>query len=201
MVTQSPTTAPPTARPAEFPEQGKWTYEDWLKLPENGYRYEVINGVLFMAPPPDFSKHQRPIGRLYRKMGDFAEMFHLGEVGIAPAGVRLPTQPVPVQPDIFFIAAGRDDVRIGQYVEGAPDLIVEVLSPSNWMYDRQEKFAAYQAAGVREYWIVDPRAQTIEVFMLEEGVFTLIAKWGVGERAQSQVLRGFEIAIDELFQA
>jgi Uma2 family endonuclease len=196
MATHIPTTAPPTP----LPEQGKWTYEDWLKLPDNGYRYEVLDGVLYMAPPPHFSKHQRPAFYLASEMRFFTKAHQLGEVGIAPAGVRLPTQPVPVQPDIFFIAAGRADVRIGQYVEGAPDLIVEVLSPGNWLYDRQEKYRAYEAAGVREYWIVDPQAKTIEVFVLEQGTYTLVGKWGAGQRAPSQVLRGFEIAVDEVLQ-
>ncbi|MBI5649204.1 MAG: Uma2 family endonuclease [Chloroflexi bacterium] len=198
MISPSPTIASPVSRTE--PEQGKWTFEDWLRLPDNGYRYEIIDGGLYMVPPPDFVQHQRPIARLFNWMYVFVETHQLGEVGIAPAGVRLPNQPVPFQPDIFFYAAGRADVRFGQYIEGAPDLIVEVLSPSNWLYDRQEKFAVYESAGVREYWIVDPRMKTIEVFVWEQGTYTLINKWGAGQRAQSQVLRGFEIAIDELFQ-
>jgi len=132
-------------------------------------------------------------------MSNFVEAHQSGEVGVAPTGVLLPTQPVPVQPDIFYIAAGRTDVSLGRYVEGAPDLIVEVLSPGNWLYDRKEKYQVYQAAGVREYWIVDACAKTIEVYVLKEGVYLLTGKWGTGERAQSQVLSGFEVAIDDLF--
>ena len=199
MVTVIRNNAPPNLSAASYPEQGKWTFEDWEKLPDDGYRYEVIDGVLYMTPPPNFVKHQRPALALATAMSNFVNAHHLGEVGIAPAGVRLPTQPVPVQPDIFFIAAGRADVQIGQYVEGAPDLVVEILSPSNWLYDRQEKFKVYQDAGVREYWIVDPRAQTVETFVLQEGAYTLVNKWGAGARAQSQVLPGFEIGIAELF--
>ncbi|MBI5304901.1 MAG: Uma2 family endonuclease [Chloroflexi bacterium] len=197
---QAPTLASPAIPSTPLPEQGKWTYEDWLKLPENDYRYEIIDGVLHMAPPPNFEKHQKPAFELATQLKLFAKANKLGLVGVAPTGVRLPTQSVPLQPDIFFVAAGRNDVRFGHFVEGAPDLIVEVLSPSNWMYDRQEKFQAYQDAGVREYWIVDPRVQTIEVFVLEQGAFTLIGKWGATERAQSQVMRGFEINVAELFQ-
>jgi len=201
MITGMRPTAPPGNRAATFPEQGQWTFEDWEKLPDDGYRYEVIDGVLYMTPPPNFVKHQRPAGRLYSAMSAFVNARRLGEAGIAPTGIRLPTQPVPVQPDIFFIAAGRADVQIGHYVEGAPDLVVEILSPSNWMYDRQEKFKVYQDAGVREYWIIDPRAQTVEVFTLQDGAYTLVNRWGAGARAQSQVIAGFEIAIDELFAA
>lgn len=197
---QAPTIAEPVVVAATLPEQGKWTYDDWVKLPDNGYRYEIIDGVLHMAPPPNFVKHQRPAGRLFARLSNFVTTRHLGEVGMAPTGVRLPKQSVPLQPDIFFIAAGRSDVRFGHYVEGAPDLIVEVLSPSNWLYDRQEKFQAYQDAGVREYWIVDPRTQTIEGFVLEQGAYTLIGKWRADERACSQVIADFEISVAELFQ-
>jgi Uma2 family endonuclease len=198
MISPSPTIAPPVSRPV--PEPGKWTFEDWLRLPEDGYRYEIIDGEMFLAPPPDFVKHQEPVFELAAQLREFVKPRNLGKVGIAPTGVRLPNQPVPLQPDIFFIAATRQDVKVGQYVEGAPDLIVEVLSPSNWLYDRQEKFAVYESAGVREYWIVDPRAKTIEVFVLEQGTYTLINKWGAGQCAQSQVLSDFEIAVNELFQ-
>ncbi|MCP4578145.1 MAG: Uma2 family endonuclease, partial [Deltaproteobacteria bacterium] len=89
-----------------FPTQGQWTYEDWLQLPDDGYRYEVIDGVLHMSPPPR-TDHQRISFRLARRLGNFAEKHSLGEVFSAPTGVRLPNQPVPVQPDILFIRAER----------------------------------------------------------------------------------------------
>ena len=123
----------------------------------------------------------------------------LGEVLFAPCGVRLPGQPVPVQPDILFVHADRRQIIGEDYVEGAPDLVVEILSPSNWLYDRTEKFRAYQAAGVREYWIVDPRARTVEIFTLEAGTYALQGKFGSGERAPSPLLTGFEMTVDEVF--
>jgi len=180
------------------PEQGKWTYEDWLQLPDDGFRYEVLDGVLYMTPPPSIS-HQRALFRLARRMGNFALGHHLGEVLVAPCGVRLLGQPVPVQPDILFVSAERQDIFGVEYVEGAPDLVVEVLSPGNWLYDRTEKFRAYEEAGVCEYWIVDCRACTIEVFALEEGMYTLEGKFGEGETASSWVLAGFKVGVDELF--
>lgn len=180
------------------PEQESWTYEDWLRLPDDGFRYEVLDGVLYMTPPPAI-KHQRASLRLARRMGTFAEERNLGEVLIAPCGVRLPTQPVPVQPDILFVSAARQDIVGEQYVEGAPDLVVEVLSPSNWPYDRTEKFQAYLTAGVQEYWIVDYRACTIEVFTLEEGAYALVGQFGSGETAHSPLLAGFQVAVDEVF--
>ncbi|MBI3763648.1 MAG: Uma2 family endonuclease [Chloroflexi bacterium] len=190
-ISTAPTTAPP--------EQGQWTYEDWLRLPDDGYRYEVLDGVLYMAPPPH-PEHQRSLSPLGGQMIVHVTARKLGEVIFAPCAVRLPGQPVPVQPDIFFIAADRLKFFEKQAFNGAPDLVVEMLSPSNWVYDRKEKFQAYERAGVREYWIADYRAKTIEVFSLKGDAFVLLDKWGPGETAQSEVLEGFEIAVDEVFK-
>jgi len=114
--------------------------------------------------------------------------------------VRLPGHPVPVQPDVIFVRADRRDILGKDYVEGAPDLVVEVLSPSNWLYDRREKLLAYQQAGVPEYWIVDTRSRTVEVRTLEEGRYTLVAEFGSGEMVHSQALPGLKVAVDDLFE-
>jgi Uma2 family endonuclease len=180
------------------PEQGQWTYEDWLRLPDDGFRYEVLNGVLYMTPPPRI-RHQFTLENLSRRLGNFVAERKLGWILFAPCGVRLPGQPVPIQPDILFVRAERRDIIGEEYVEGAPDLVVEVLSPSNWLYDRTEKFRAYQEAGVPEYWIVDYSARTIEVFVLEGSTYALLGKFGVGETVYSQVLGDFQVAVDEVF--
>jgi len=187
----------PTERPWP-PPQGDWTYEDWLKLPDDGYRYEVINGVLYMTPPPR-PQHQRVSARLAHRLLNFVEEHALGEVLYAPIGVQLPNQPVPFQPDILFIRAERLDIIGEKNVEGVPDLIIEILSPSNWLYDRREKMEVYEEAGVPEYWIVDPRIRVIEVYVLEEGGFLQKGEYGPGEVARSQVLAGFEVLVDEIF--
>ena len=188
-------TAPPPA--ATWPEQGHWTYEDWLRLPDDGFRYEVLHGVLYMSPPPAVP-HQDAQGELYTLMRFYAKRKHLGMVLGAPIGVRLPGEPVPLQPDILFVRQERASIVGKEYVEGAPDLVVEILSPSNWQYDRKEKFLAYQAAGVPEYWIVDYRARTIEVFLLEEGAYVLLGKYGSGERVAAKMLEGFSVGVDEV---
>jgi Uma2 family endonuclease len=192
--------APAFAPPEKLPEQGQWTYDDWVRLPDDGYRYEILDGVLYMAPPPSIDEHQTPAFNLTLAFGNFITQRDAGRLFFAPAGVRLPGQPVPVQPDIFFVAQARRHIIRQQYCEGAPDLVIEILSPSNWNYDRRDKFEAYQAAGVREYWIVDPRARTVEVYVLEDGLYLLTGKWGAGERAKSQVLNEFEIAVDDIFR-
>ena len=182
----------------KWPQQGEWTYEDWLRLPDDGFRYEVLNGELYMTPPPTM-QHQFASANLFSALRNFVQQHSLGYVLYAPCGVHLPTHPVPVQPDIFFIQTGRREIIGEEYVEGAPDLVVEVLSPSNWLYDRREKFQAYRKAGVPEYWIVDYRARTIEVFFLEKGAYVLLGQYRLGEIARSRVLEGFEVTVDEIF--
>jgi Uma2 family endonuclease len=186
------------AQEQEWPEQGQWTYDYWLRLPDDGWRYEVIDGVLFMAPPPN-SAHSDVSSRLTNALMQYVYSRKLGNVYTAPRGVALPNQPVPVQPDLLYVRAERRSIIGSQNVEGAPDLIVEILSPSNWTYDRRDKFLLYQDAGVPEYWIVDPRAKTVEVFVLEGEEYELCAKWGLGETAVSRVLSGFQVPVDEVF--
>jgi Uma2 family endonuclease len=96
----------------------------------------------------------------------FLKLHPLGELLYAPVGVRLPNQPVPLQPDIVFVLAERLSIIGENYIEGMPDLIVEILSPCNWPYDQCEKMRVYQEAGVAKCWIIDPRAETIDVYVL-----------------------------------
>ena len=175
----------------------KWSYEDWLHFPDDGNRYEIIDGELYVRPPPLIG-HQRTSFSLARKLADYVEEYNLGEVLEAPVGVRLPTQPVPVEPDILFVQQNRLYIIGRNYVEGAPDLIVEILS-SNWRYDRGKKKQAYEEAGVTEYWIVDPRAKVIEVYTLIQGKYHLAGKYGTTEMAKSKVVQGFEVAVADLF--
>jgi len=184
---------------SKYPEQGKWTYDDWARLPDDGTRYEVIDGELHMTPPPSVS-HQFTIANLLDAMRAFVRVGQLGFVLPSPIGVQLPNQPVPLQPDIVFVSSARKAIIGKEYIEGVPDLIVEILSPSNWMYDRHEKFRLYQTSGVPEYWIVDYRARTVEVFVWGEGEFTLIGKWDAGETASSRVLSGFQVTVADIFR-
>jgi Uma2 family endonuclease len=189
-------TSAPRQRPWP-PPQGEWTLEDWQRLPEDSWRYEVIDGVLHMTPPPR-TRHQIIQTDLSALMWAHARQHQLGQVIAAPCAVQLPNQPVPLQPDILFVQAGRTDIIGEAQVEGAPDLVVEILSPSNWLYDRREKFTLYQEAGVTEYWIVDPDQRTVEVFVLREGVYAALGRWGMEEEARSEALSGFVIAVADL---
>ena len=136
-----------------FPRQGEWTYEDWLNFPNDGWKYEIIDGVLHMAPPPAIN-HQRSSGELFRRIANYVKDNDLGEVLEAPCGVQLPNQPVPVEPDIFFVKKERLDIIGDQYVEGPPDLVVEILSPcpTGWDYDPKETVNIGQLAVKTGIW-------------------------------------------------
>lgn len=183
----------------QWPEQGEWTYEDWLQLPDDGAKYEVIDGELYVTPAPSL-KHQSSSNRLCTAMTNYVDAHDLGYVYSSPVDVMLPTQAVPLEPDIVFVSKDHEEILGEDYIEGVPDLVVEILSPSNWPYDRRVKLRVYQDAGIPEYWILDYRAKTIEVLVLDEGEYTLLGPWGLEETAVSRVLTGFEIAVRDVYR-
>lgn len=188
-----------TAESPSLPAQGEWTYEDYCRLPDDGWRYEVLRGVLHVTPAPSW-KHQRAVLRLGVLAENFLGTEPLGVVCISPLDVILPGRLAdPVQPDLVFISQERLGIVKDKLVEGAPDLIIEVLSPSNWLDDRRDKFEIYAEAGVREYWIASPMERTVEVFVLRNGDYELLGKFDAGERVRSEVLPGFQPAVDEIF--
>jgi Uma2 family endonuclease len=197
MVTRSISTTAAALR--VWPEPGKWTYDDYACLPADGYRYEVIGGELYLSTAPG-TRHQRIAIALGSGMFEQAGSQQLGEVLAGPCDVLLAPGDV-VQPDILFVAAARRDIVGPENVRGAPDLVVEILSPSDVEHDRERKHALYARHGVREYWIVDPVGRTIEVFALGASGFGAPGTAGPGQRARSAVLAGFEVAVDEVLPA
>ncbi len=191
---------PIQAKPIELqwpPPQGRWTYEDYKRLPDDGWRYEVIEGELLMSPAPS-TNHQDISANLEFAMMNFVREKKLGKILHAPTDVRLGELASPVQPDILFIRQERLNIIKKDWVEGAPDLIVEILSPSNWIDDRRTKYRVYAQAGVREYWIVDPDKRQIELFALRGSDYEILGRFGPGEQAASEILPGFEIGVDEV---
>lgn len=180
------------------PANGEWTYEDFLQLPDDGNRYEIIEGVLHVTNAPN-SNHQFTVGEISAELRNFVKRGKLGRVIVAPFEVHLSVHTRPVQPDVLFIRAER--VPSGQFpfFEGAPDLIVEVMSPESVRRDRITKFTAYESAGVPEYWIVNPHARIVEVYVLSAGEYALLGEYRDNEQVQSQVLPEMEIIAKTLF--
>jgi Uma2 family endonuclease len=183
-----------------WPKQGDWTYEDYLRLPDDGRRYEIIQGVLYVANAPSYD-HQFSVLKIATKFEVWAETQKAGVVITAPFEVHLPGIAKPVQPDILFIAKDRTPSPGTQIFEGAPDLIVEVLSPGSLRLDQHVKFGAYEQAGVREYWIVDPKTRAITVYSLPENSpeYILLGQFTGNEAVQSHVLEGLSFAASGAF--
>jgi Uma2 family endonuclease len=181
----------------QWPAPGEWSYQDYLELPDDGYRYEIIWGELYMAPAPSI-KHQRTLAELLFALQLFVKKHQLGVVLPAPCDVLLEPGGTPVEPDILFVAQERTHIITLQNVQGAPDLIIEILSPSNPEHDRDRKFNLYRASEVKEYWLVDPEARTIEVFVLHQDQYELLGRFGSGQIVISEVLRGFNTVVDEV---
>jgi Uma2 family endonuclease len=194
-------TSPPVEKhtpAAAWPEQGQWTFDDWLRLPDDGFRYEIIEGELYVSPPPSV-EHQNAVSSLLAEMRQYARKKKLGLVLTSPIGVRLPESDAIVEPDVLFVSKAKAHIVKKDFIEGAPDLVVEVLSPSNWMIDRGRKQETYRQAGVGEYWIVDYRARTVDVYVLEDGEFVQRGHYREGDSATSETLTGFAIEIAEVF--
>jgi len=179
-----------------WPPQGEWTEADYFGLPDTNRIIELSEGEFIMPPHPTVT-HQRVVGVLYRTMYAFVQEHGLGIVLLAALPVRLWPGKIR-EPDILFVSHAHAD-RIGEQFSGPPDLVVEVLSPSTRRTDRGEKPMEYARAGVVEYWLVDPEAQTIEVLTLAGGVYMLLGQFRAGEMARSQVLAGFQVAVDQVF--
>lgn len=180
----------------EAVEKKTYTYEDYAQLPE-GAPYQLIGGELVMSPAPT-PRHQRILLNLSVALHLFVEEHDLGAILFAPTDVYLSEIDTP-QPDILFIARARLDIIGEKYIEGAPDLIMEILSPSTAYYDLKKKKRLYEASGVKEYWIVDPEAREIEVYALIEGRFDLFGREAGQGSVTSKLLDGFSVNLDDVF--
>jgi Uma2 family endonuclease len=174
-----------------------YTYQDYLDLPEDGKRYEVIDGELIMAPAPD-TGHQDVSGDLFVDLKIFVKKNKRGKVYCAPTAVVLNEHNV-VQPDLLFISNERKHIITEKNISGAPDLIIEIVSPSSGYYDLVEKKEIYGRFGVQEYWIVDPKKQWLEIYFNEDGKFKSIQRLEKTGIAKSLVLTGFQIELKKLF--
>ena len=174
----------------------RFTYEDYLNTPEDK-RYELLDGELIMVSSPNIP-HQRAERELAFQVIGFVKRHDLGEVFFAPTDVILSDTDV-VQPDLLFVSHERAHIIAHNAIHGAPDLVVEILSPSTAQRDLTVKRRLYAKHGVKEYWQVNIDERRITVLSLGDNDYEVTAIYGSGETLTSPVLPGFTLAIDEIF--
>jgi Uma2 family endonuclease len=155
--------------------EGKhYTYKDYLELPHDGKRYEIIDGELYLAPSPT-TKHQRSTLRLSMSLDSHVRPRRLGEVFIAPYDVILASDAI-VQPDVVYVSRARRSIITEPNVQGAPDLVVEVILPSSTRRDQEIKRDLYAKYKVPHYWLVHPVEEWIRAYELgEDGSYEPVA--------------------------
>ncbi len=139
------------------------TWQDVQQLPDDGHRHEAIEGELYVTPAPS-SRHQRVAMRLTLALNRLLVDRDLGELFFAPIGVEFPATQEGVQPDLVFVSRSRSGIIVEEGIRGAPDLVVEILSPTTAGRDRGVKRKLYERQGVAQYWIVDMEAEAVEVW-------------------------------------
>jgi len=173
-----------------------WTYDEMVaELDETNLPVELWNGEIVMSPAPH-PDQGRIVGQFYKRLDRYVEENGLGEVLLSPVDVVL-TQKRVVQPDVLFISKARLGI-VKNYIEGVPDLAMEVISETSWQRDRIQKKALYEQFGLPEYWIVDPDGETIEVFTLVKGAYQIHSRAVKGQAAKSKLLSGFSLAFKDL---
>ncbi len=175
------------------------TYEEYLKTPEIKARFDIVDGVMTIAPTPTVA-HQRILGNLFWKLDQFVSEQQVGEVLFAPVDVIVQRDPLRTrQPDLLFVSNERASI-LGDQVDGGPDLVVEILSPSNSRSDLEAKLSDYATLGVSECWLVSPEALSVEILGLTEGSWVRLGISGLGELVRSRVLPELDLAVVQLFE-
>jgi len=173
-----------------------YTYEDYSKLPE-GAPYQLIGGNLVMTPSPT-PYHQEISRKLEFKLLNFVEKNGLGHVYDAPLDVYFSDNEV-YQPDIIFISKTRERIIGSKIIKGAPDIVIEILSPATAYYDLRKKFSVYEHSGVGEYWIVDPDLKKVEIYWNDNQKFKIFSEAETKGTVSSKIINGFIISPDDIF--
>jgi len=181
------------------------TYEAYLALPETMQRYEIIDGELIMSPSPDF-EHQWRSTAIYDPMNQYVHTNRLGIVLYAPLDIMIQQSPLRTrQPDILYISLDRirhfglDSIKGVPFFSFPPDLVVELVSPSESKRRIEDKLMDYCKIGVQECWLVRPGDETVEVLQLKADSSQRLGLFGCGETLGAAVLPGWSPAIDDFF--
>ena len=175
----------------------KLTYADYLIAPDDA-RYELLDGELIMAPAPNIP-HQDSLFDLGVDLKLLTRRARIGRVFIAPVDVVLSDTDV-VQPDLIFVSRERSHIITKMNIRGAPDLVVEILSPSTAERDRIFKRDLYALHGVKEYWMVDTELRLIRQLLLDGDEFRLAGVFGMGDTLVSPTLNGHALNVSDMFR-
>jgi Uma2 family endonuclease len=179
----------------------KLTYADFLLFPDDGKRHELIDGVHYVTPSPNLG-HQELLGRLHLAIGNFlSTRRHLGRVFLSPLDVVMSDYDI-VEPDLLFVGGDQQSILTKANVQGAPALVVEILSPGTRRRDEGIKKRLFDQKGVREYWLVDPKNACVSICRrASDGSFPLASTLSAAadEQLDTPLLPGFALSVSELF--
>lgn len=183
---------------AQFPPDKKWTYSEAFEVfpPDLKVKLEILNNQLTIMPAPSIL-HQKISNRLSNRFTNFVEENVLGEILVAPTDVKFDEDNV-AQPDILFVAIKRSEIMENHAITGAPDLVVEIISPSNDVKEMKAKRTLYESKGVEEYWTIFPEQRQAKVEVLTEGQYKTFSEAQKEGVLKSSVLEGFQIDIENL---
>lgn len=176
--------------------RGRLTYADYVSLPDDGRRYQLVEGELVVMASPN-TRHQLVVGEIYYRLRQHIDQLRLGRVMVSPLDVVLDDHNV-LQPDVLFVSTERGGVVAPQNLRGAPDLCVEVLSPGTEPLDRVRKLELYARFGVSHYWIVDLDAHAIEEYLREGEVFRVRSVTSFDDTFRPALFPSFELSLSAL---
>lgn len=178
--------------------RAKLTYEDYAALPDDGRRYELHDGEIELTPAPTL-RHQKVSRRLHFALYQALELTGRGEVYSAPTDVVLHPQ-VVVEPDLLYVSTERSSLLAdGRFVNGAPDLVIEILSASTRRKDILAKGRLYAQHGVPHYWTVDPEIDRVECLVLRDGAYALAGRADAPDTLHPPSFEGVAIDLGALF--
>ena len=185
--------------PAQPTPYKRLTYVDYCKIPDDGKRHEIIDGIHYVSPASRYI-HQQIVANLVSLLNPWVQGHQLGIVLMAPFDIVLSEHDV-VQPDVLFISNENRGILTDKNAQGAPDIAIEVTSPGTTNHDRETKFRIYEHYGVKEYWIVDPRTESVYVYRLVEEHYQepQVLSNGQGSTLSSALLPELSIDLGDLF--
>lgn len=176
------------------------TYDDFVHFPDDGRRHELIDGAHYVTPSPDV-RHQAIVVRLVVAIATYLQQHPVGRVFVAPLDVVLSTHDI-VEPDLLFVATDQSDIVTDSNIQGPPALVVEVLSHSTRKRDAQAKRRLFERSGVREYWLVDPELETVQVLrMTPDGKLLRVVELSMedDETLTTPLLPDWALALRDIF--